>query len=183
MKIEGDKNPSIEINSVFDSAVKSITSDLALLGNALMTRINDPLTILEFISFDSLPKEDLKIKLKSLIDQMNNCDNDDDRLKFLLEMHYHLASEGFSSNSKVKSILSKLEKLLSLAKSHKGNDLKKSVSKFQVEVLQVVPGITSEEYKELCQDLVELDQSVDLNSSINAVYEKINMHTQIPFDE
>ncbi len=183
MKIEGDNNSSLEVNSVFDSAVKSITSDLALLGNALMTRINDPLTILEFISFDSLPKEELKHQLKSLIEQINSCDNDDDRLKFLLEIHFSLASERFKSNGKLKSVLAKLENLLLTAKNHRGNDLKKSVSKFQVEVLQVVPGITPNEYKELCQDLLELEKAIDLNSSINAVYEKINSHTQIPFDE
>lgn len=183
MKIERNNNSSEQINFSCDPVVKSITSDLALLGNALMTRINDPLTIAEFISFDSLPKLELKSKLKCLIDNFSSCDNDDDRLKFLLEMHYLLAQEEVERNSKLKSIFSKLEKLLTLAKNHNGNELKKSVSKFQVEVLQIVPGISSDEYEELAVELKLLEKSLDINETINAVYEKINMHTQIPFED
>ena len=183
MKVEGNNNPSKPISISCDPIIKSITSDLSLLGNALMTRINDPLTILEFISFDSLNQKELKNKLKSLIDSFIDCDNDDDRLKFLLEMHYLLAIEEGKKATKFKSVNNSLEKLLDQAKAHQGLELKKLVSKFQVEVLKIVPGITEGDYKELKEELVQLDESFDLNDKINAVYEKINMHTQIPFDD
>lgn len=183
MKIEGNKNPSDSINFSCDSVVKSITSDLTLLGNALMTRINDPLTILEFISFDSLKKQDLKNKLKDLIDAFTSCDSDDKRLKFLLQMHYHLAYDEMGSHQKLKIVFERLQNILQEAQNHKGLELKKAVSTFQVEVLQVVPGISLSDYQELAQDIQGLDNIEDLNTAINAVYEKINMHTQIPFDE
>ena len=32
-------------------------------------------------------------------------------------------------------------------------------------------------------DIKALEEMEDINAGINAVYEKINMHTQIPFDE
>jgi hypothetical protein len=183
MKIEGNNNPSEPINFSCDPIIKSITSDLTLLGNALMTRINDPLTILEFISFDSLPKKELRSQLKELIHNFSSCDSDDDRLKFLLEMHYLLAVEGVGKNQRLQSIFNKLEMIVKQAKNHSGIELKRAVSTFQVEVLQLIPGISKAEYDELSSDLRSLEKSIDLNETINAVYEKINMHTQIPFDE
>ena len=183
MKIEGNKNPSDSINFSCDSVVKSITSDLTLLGNALMTRINDPLTILEFISFDSLRKQDLKNRLKDLIDSFTSCDSDDKRLKFLLEIHYHLAYDEMGNQQNLKKVFETLQNIVQAAQNHKGIELKKAVSAFQVEVLQVVPGISSSDYQELAQDIKALEDIEDINTAINAVYEKINMHTQVPFDE
>ncbi len=166
----------------YDPIIRSITSDLALLGNALMTRINDPLTILEFISFDSIPAQQLKNQLHSLNRALNQCDNDDDRLKILIEMHYLLAKEGIQASDD-HQVFQQLKNRLEQAKELKGNALKKEVSKFQVEVLQAVPGITPEEYQELMTDLNRLEEVEDLNENIDKVYEKINMHMQLPFND
>jgi DNA repair ATPase RecN len=181
MKVEGNKNPSDKNEFSCDPIVKSITSDLALLGNALMTRINDPLTILEFISFDALKKNDMKDQIKGLIDSFVSCDNDDDRLRYLLEMHFILAHGEFGKVTSFKKVFEKLQDHLIHAKKNQGHELKKAVSKFQVEVLQIIPGITKPEYEELAKDLLDLDHANDLNETINTVYEKINMHTQTPF--
>ena len=183
MKTEGDRHPSQEINFFCDPIIKSITSDLALLGNALMTRINDPLTILEFISVESISPKTLKEKLNELIDLFTGCDSDDDRLKFLLEMQYLLLDQGIKRPKHLEASIKILGDFLNHAKMQVGNDLKKAVSNFQVEALKVVPGINDQEYKELKEDLLNLEKSHDLNDTINAVYEKINMHTQMPFED
>jgi len=79
--------------------------------------------------------------------------------------------------------MKKLEALLEQSRKNQGIELKKAVSQFQVEVLQIVPGISAAEYRELQKEIQALDQGADFNESINAVYEKINMHTQIPFSD
>ena len=166
-----------------DPVMKSITSDLILLGNALMTRVNDPFAILEFMSFDSLQKDPVRQRVKELIDAFVSCDNDDDRLRYLLEVHHLLVESGLEHSPASKKVMKKLEALIERAIKNHGVELKKAVSEFQVEVLQIVPGISPAEYRELQKEIQALDQAADLNESINAVYEKINMHTQTPFSE
>lgn len=185
MRIEGNYHPSEEVLSSCDLGAKSITSDLVLLANALITRNNCPLTIAEFVSFDALKNPELKTRLKFLHESMNSCDNDEVRLKHLLEMQYELTKAHAAKTPNHQKVVGCLEGILFQGKESTGMALTKLVARFQVDVLQVIPGISVEEYKDLLEPLIRVEQEVSqalIPSLFDALYEMINAHTQT-FDE
>jgi len=187
MRIEGNYHPSDKVLSSCDPGAKSITSDLVLLANALITRNNCPLTIAEFVSFDALKDHDLKMRLTVLHESMNSCDNDEVRLRHLLEMQYELTKAHAMKTPNHQKVINQLEGLLFQGKESAGMALTKLVTRFQVDVLQVIPGISAQEYNDLLEPLVRVEQEVSqalISSLVDALYEMINAHTQTPtFDE
>lgn len=175
-------------NDAHYSYIRSLNNDLVLLGNALMTRNNDINSIHDFVtdSINTIVSEQLRSTLHKLNEAVIGCDNDEDRLRLLAKMQHILAKEVLPYLEETfSSEFRQLTNHLTVVSSLKGEELKVSISAYQVDILRFIPGIDNEDYTRLQQQAkktLEVSGKM-LANNINTLYEDINLLIQPSFDD
>lgn len=171
------------------SYIRSLNNDLVLLGNALMTKNNDIHSIHDFVadSIQTLGSEELKERLEDLNERVIHCVDDEDRLRLLAEMQFSLASEALPYlEGRYSNLHSDLNTKLGVVKDLTGDGLKGEISRFQIDVLQFIPGIEEGEHLSLharATEALSTQEGKDLNDKLNSLYEEINVLIQPSFDD